>query len=400
MRFKLKLKWLILMMIVITLTVGFISAGKSYDENTKTMKLKTFFGNEIADVKLETPLINYVPAGKNVLVAQMEFDAKKVDKFFDKMDFYDLNDGNNKINRGFTFKYIKSISYRTLQDKAKVNSKCDETIGTCEYYVFRTRTIEEPVWEIINKNTELPVGKITIGIFTDVKKGDYVEWIPTFYGHEIEEWASWVEGLNTGLTDYFKFDEAGGAVAKNEIRNNNASTAGVNRWVTGIVNNSYNITGGGYANISNEQDYDDLFNGSSNFSISVWIYPRVALSTGDAVISKGINTKEMLIGIRNYARPSLSFFNIEPGVHSVMKSDDNISINQWQHIVFVYGGGNNITNVTFYLNGTERSYDVEFGNAINNVTNDYEIEIGNGYDNTGDYYFNGYIDELGIWNRR
>jgi len=43
-----------------------------------------------------------------------------------------------------------------------------------------------------------------------LKKGDHIEWIPTFYGVEIEEWASWTEDLNVGLTSYYKLDESSG----------------------------------------------------------------------------------------------------------------------------------------------------------------------------------------------
>ncbi len=57
------------------------------------------------------------------------------------------------------------------------------------------------------KNEEL-----TIGIFTEVKIGDYVEWIPTFFRVEIDEWAKWSANLNVNLDAYYRLNESSGTV--------------------------------------------------------------------------------------------------------------------------------------------------------------------------------------------
>ncbi|GAG88913.1 unnamed protein product, partial [marine sediment metagenome] len=57
-----------------------------------------------------------------------------------------------------------------------------------------TRQVED--WKDLGEGV-LSKGEITIGIFTDVKEGDYVEWIPTLFGERIIEWASFV-GMTLG----------------------------------------------------------------------------------------------------------------------------------------------------------------------------------------------------------
>jgi len=41
-----------------------------------------------------------------------------------------------------------------------------------------------------------------------LKKGDYVEWIPNLFGVRVDEWASWVESLNTGIIAYWNFNQS------------------------------------------------------------------------------------------------------------------------------------------------------------------------------------------------
>ncbi len=69
------------------------------------------------------------------------------------------------------------------------------------------------VWLLLTKKAFKQNEELTIGIFTEVQVGDYVEWIPTFFGVEIDEWAFWTEGLSANLVSYYTLNETTGTTA-------------------------------------------------------------------------------------------------------------------------------------------------------------------------------------------
>jgi len=158
---------------------------KIYDEVTQTVTIANTFnlGRDISTIQLKTPLVYNVPAGYQKVA---EFEVNLFDdtytNAFEKMEFYDLNKGNEKFVREFDYKLL---TYEEVWVDAY-----NKTIG---HYETKEKWIDFDTKTLIK-------GKVTIGIFTEVYKGDNVEWIPTLFGKDIEEWATWVvEGHGVAL---------------------------------------------------------------------------------------------------------------------------------------------------------------------------------------------------------
>jgi len=222
---------ILMFLIVFTMAISMVSAWdftannvKEYDEATKTITISDNYlitKVAIAEVKLDTPIVNYVFAGKDRKVFQ--FTVKSYGDYLNaisKMEFY--NKANMKpINREITYKYLTLEDYEVdindyrevcIEGKeinkttGKLDNICSqEKIGTHK----ETRTRE--IWTEMNTK-DIPTGEITIGGFADVERGDNVEWIPTMFGVDVEEWATWTDSFNVGLKLYYDMNSSANIV--------------------------------------------------------------------------------------------------------------------------------------------------------------------------------------------
>ena len=192
-----KMKKIFLILFLTVFLVGTISAFefdnvRDYDETTKTVTITNAFGlgDTIAEVQLNTPLKNYVPHGEDKKVAEFELNTydKEYLNAFEKIDLYDKRDEVNKEEYTKTFE--RDLTYKLLSSREDV------------YNVDTGENELKDIWIDFDYD-KLLKGTYTIGIFTDVYMEDVVEWIPTFYGFEIEEWAGWFSDADiiTGLVD-------------------------------------------------------------------------------------------------------------------------------------------------------------------------------------------------------
>ena len=206
---------------------------KDYDSKTKTITITNAFGlgKEISKVKLNTPGIYYVIPGKDRLVAELEItNHNSYSNVFNEMEFYNTKKQMQKFNRELTYKY-------------------------------KTWSEQKVKWVEINKEAELPEGKIVIGIFTDVLMNEKIEWIPTLFGIRINEWAIW----DSTIYNYWAFDENTGTnVIENVSAINNLTVNGGN-WTTGILDAGYKLQGA--------TEVQEIFNtyGNTSYSINLWV---------------------------------------------------------------------------------------------------------------------------------
>jgi len=168
---------------------------KSYNEETQTITITNALGlgEKITEIKLNTPVINGVPIGKDRLVAEMTFNVE--DNYLNainQIDSYNVKNNLNEIQKEYIIK--KKIIKRVL------------SIDGITY-------ADEISWEIYDSK-DLDKGEITLGLFTDVKEGDYVEWIPELFGERIDEWATYYgfkyQEWASDLTTHGEWSYAGG----------------------------------------------------------------------------------------------------------------------------------------------------------------------------------------------
>ncbi|MBZ0204268.1 MAG: T9SS type A sorting domain-containing protein [Ignavibacteria bacterium] len=132
-----------------------------------------------------------------------------------------------------------------------------------------------------------------------------------------------------------------------------------------------------------------IFNQISTASMEMWIYPMSVAGTRQ-LIGKGVTSNVQFIwGLYD----NLQYFRI--GTTSVINTAGvAIPANQWTHVAVTWTVGNPFT-VTFYVNGALSGNPQPLANAW--VTNTDPIRIGGPSGGLNSEVFNGYIDEVRIW---
>jgi hypothetical protein len=217
---------------------------KSYDTTNKDMMLfSSDLSSVVADLKLDTPQKNLVPIGYQK-VAQFTIDAN--DESFstplEKITFYDNHDGK-EIDKKFDYKVL---SYEDVK-VTDYGRECEDFIekngsktNLCSDVETGSHTEKKEVWNDFDPG-KLTKGTYTIGIFTDVNIGDDIEWMPTYYGVKINEWASWQASYSVGLVAYYDLSSSSGSTVIDLMNNINGTVDSPNtvNWTTGKIGNGY-----------------------------------------------------------------------------------------------------------------------------------------------------------------
>jgi hypothetical protein len=192
--------------------------------------------------------------------------------------------------------------------------------------------------------------------------------------------------LTDGLVSYYSLDETSGAVIDLH-GSNNGTNNGATTNVTGQIETAYDFDG--------SNDGIDLPNGSDTLepsTISFWMKTN---STNDNVLMQFVdnsNTKNYYFRI-NMAGSSNKFRAVYyNGVSdTILTSSSDVNDGLWKHIVVTRDD----TNAEIFINGVS---DVSTSTYTNGDVGGDIRTIG--YFGLSDIlYFDGKIDEVGIWNR-
>ena len=375
-------------LIVILMSISFISPFefdnvKDYNSDTKTATIKNAFGlgDTIAEIKLNTPHINYVLRGEDKLVAEFTIDNKgNYDNVFNSLDFYYINDNMRKFNRGYDYKYKTYEDYEIPNYVEECKYSEVNKTEECNTIQKGTQTLQKPIWNEFNSKTQLEKGIITIGIFTDVYPGDSVEWIPELFGVKIPEWAIWEESFNTDITSYFDFNGTGTNLPNLVNASNNGTGSGAVNWTTdGLIGNASGFDGNYYIGVS-----DTVWDNSSDaVSISLW-FQQTVTGTSDIINTDSVPTDNNF-GIAVDASNDMRVYAGDGDTGHYLALDDN-----WRHVVVTIEPSN---QARIYVNGT---LSTNFSIGAPFIENK-GLKIGS--DRTGGDKFQGNIDELGVWER-
>ena len=167
----------------------------------------------------------------------------------------------------------------------------------------------------------------------------------------------------------------------------------------GILNSFEIPTGGGFTNIyslsfDGVDDFVSIGNPTNlqitgSFSFSAWIKTPSAASY-DAIFFKGNSIAQSDWYIRMQNNGTIRFFinNTSKNVTSTTTIDDN----NWHHLLIVYSPS---TSMTIYIDGVQ---DAQNTSAIPSSINNNYGNITIGSDNDISQFWNGNIDEVGLWN--
>lgn len=374
---------------------------KTYDPATKTATINDcavwlvtclVTGDKLADVKLNSEVIEYVLEGKDRKVAEWVLSNYKSDytNALSGIDFYNLRKDNKKINREFTYKYAKIIGvneipvYETVCAEELANKTI---VKICKSKLLRVAKEDVIEWVAFKELSELPIGDVRIGLFTDVLYNDHVEFYPYMFGVKQEQWAEWVAAYNINLISYWDFQETSGDLLdKTGTGHINSTTipTTINRGVTGINGFAYNSSNvGDTFNIAKTSDYD--MSTSDKLTISSWIYINSNISLQKVAYTKGeynlyIGTDGLGSGQTSGTIYQSDTTPIEPTYGA-----KSLAIERWYNIVLNANG----TDANLWINGTR----------ISSIAYDGTIRLTAG---NLVLFYNGKnykLDEMAVWNR-
>ena len=372
---------------------------KFYNVKQKQVTIKDNTNEKVSEITLNTPLDYHVAPGYQKVAEFTIQNYKSFEDFFGKIDLYDKNKAMTSVSRSLDLKYLtyKNIvvdDYETNCDYVW-NSEFQNNTLSCEEDIIGSHIEEVEYWKPLDKIDLEKDDVLTIGVFTDVQIGDKIEWVPTLYGFEIPEWATWTADLNVDLENYLKFDEedtTGSGTIIDSLGNNNATNSGTSN-TTGKIKYAYEY-------ISSEGDFLEFDSVTSeivdnNFTIRAWVYPYSGSVSYTIFSQRQMGNTNPLIEIFINSDLNLSRFylrdNTGAGFLSLSSPNNYVPQEQWTLIHYKKEG----TNVSLYINGSYVNSATYSGGSWNNVNNQ-TIGI-NSY--LGSDYFNGKIDEFFIASR-
>lgn len=201
--------------------------------------------------------------------------------------------------------------------------------------------------------------------------------------------------LVNGLVAYYPF--CGNANDDSGHGNNgtvNGATLTTDRF--GNANSAYSFNGSSsYINIPNSSSLQ--FSGGITYS--VWFnatnIPVGAVNSTSYLMSKGSdNLATSWISYLDTGEISLRIYNTNTlnNAATVPSSQLSISTNQWYHATFTFDG----TNAKAYINGVLIS---SVASTYTTFSNIYDLKFGRRHTSGLPYFFNGKLDDIGVWNR-
>ncbi len=256
-------KLFVLLMFCMILLVGTASAVsfddfKVYDTETQTYTITNLFGfgKHIADLELKTPQVYSVGIGyqkvAEIEIRNGEYDYNEIVK---GIVLYDTNNYFKEFTREVDYKY-KVIKNFSIDDfKQSCESLDNGTLFNCFNQKVGSHLEERIFWEDFTAKNFLFKGEVvTLGLFTDVKARDRIEWVINVYGNErLVEWAVWEGGLSVDLTTVFSLDQSGtGTEIVNNASGGSSGTANESTaWVDGKLVNAMDLKQSTYVNVTN-----------------------------------------------------------------------------------------------------------------------------------------------------
>ena len=371
---------------------------KQYNPETKTVEVKnSFLGvdwlsyGKVAEIQLLSDQKVYVIRGPDRKVAEFEIRNFENDysNVFKQFEFYSLKSGFREINKEFTLKYAQPYNV-TIED---FEDSCSELLlkngslsSNCERVKVGSHQETKYNWIPLDKTRKqkFPQGTLRVGIFTDVRANEHVEWIPTLFGVRIPEWAEWTEGLNDGLTLYYNMS----SVVENRDGTGTydlgvASGGGTFGTSNCKIGACLDLDGSSDAyEIDDTNDYLDLYAGVER-TLNFWAYPT-DYANYNVLLDKGASQSALYFQDDGTQRMQYA------GVGNWLRVDGS-PINAWVMITITW---NSTDDLTMFHDGVKVD---DYTNPTGFSNSATEFMIGNQRGQSS--FWDGVIDEFGVWNR-
>lgn len=331
-----------ILMVVPVVTALEFDNVKSYDSKTKTATIDNAFGlgGTLAEIQLISNGCAFTSCE-----ATIKLDLKQdYDNPFKEFNLYDMNKGLMTTNR-----------------------KHDILIDGKPYdYGLITEGVH------------------TVKITGKIKPGDRIEWIPKFLGKNIDEWAIWQSGFDTGLFAYYNF--SGEA---EPVNNYNMNLSGGSSFTAtgGFIGKAGKVNSTNTINVSGEHTAFAFQHVGQELTIAGWIKS---------------DSEDFGLDTRMIAKQGGGGAN---GWGTFWRRNSNVSVSQmsgsqigsetlladtWYHLAVI----KNSSHACLYINANQEDCQTVavIANVVSNLT------FGGSFQ-AGDTAFEGMFDEFGFWTK-
>lgn len=368
---------------------------KDYDSKDRSITVSNSFLqviglDKIAKVTPTTPHVNYAIRGKDRLVAEFTIESYLVykEKVWDGMKFYDLNNRDTEIQRNYKIRYkqLEPYDYYTngesCKDTGEINKTDGKPIWDCEPMLVTNHGWHK-VWKDLDLNADLPKGTLEIGIFADVEPNDYVEFIPTWFGISMPEYAVWSDSFNADLEAYWDFNSSSNLVDPANLNlTNNEGTPKYNESNCLIGNCGQAMGGENWKILANA-----ITNWKGDMTFNMWVR-----GVNDQPNPFFLGSANAVLTSAGWNSPTKIYFS-DSWFGTTTETTYNIGANTWFMITITRNDTLNGGTVSVYVNGTLIGSGTK--SKVNNTQDN--IIIGNHPNNAFDW--KGQIDESSYWSR-
>lgn len=295
---------------------------KSYDPINKKATIKNAFG--LGDTLAEITLTENTYNCGSFCYAEGETTLYYQKQLIENLRFEKLNKGKWEDSNIIDYKIYINQSEETTQYK--------DVNGT-------TITNTETIWEEYNGQVLNP-GTYKWRIEGTKNKYDTIDWLGTFFGKEIDEWAIWIGDSNMS----FRFED--NLLDTDNVYNWTNQSARV--FELGVVGQALRIDA-----INQDRIENSTFSAGSNWTYVYWLKPlntwNESLTRVDmfqeASPSNLILSYDMDAPVDNDGRLVI-FYDGAGG--SFLSMQINFTAGEWQHLGFSFNG----THLSMYINGS------------------------------------------------
>lgn len=208
-------------------------------------------------------------------------------------------------------------------------------------------------------------------------------------------------GAGNSPVAYWNLDENTSTTANDRSGNANTGTitaGGGDTWVTGKVGAAYNFDGASTSiNAGSGASLDDL--PAAGMSIAAWIYPRtVGEGSAGFIMAKNVGTTPSSGWVFRISGTNALTFTVDGTTDLVHTTSASVlTLNAWNHVMLTWDGViTTASTARIYVNGLEVTYATTTNGASRVSDATSTLYIGN--DSTGARTFDGYIDDVKVYN--
>lgn len=310
---------------------------RSYDENTETIIIDDNFGLGGDLVKVQLLSNTYTCLTDCEAIWNVTI-YKDDDNFLTDLVFEMQNIESHE------FQLLTGYSSVTVNDYGEDCSRKD-SLGICSMNIIGTHEEQVENWITFDPRRKLPIGNFIVK-FKGKKNWDVsTDWIASFYGKEIRQWAFWA---STAPTTVWEFNDGAGARITNDTLGLNNLTTNISNgnFTAGKLNNAWNSPDTSGAITLNASGASEFAFGLGDFTIAFWLNSTV---TASAFIP--INTNEGAAGWGVNTDTGFTNMTFVSGGAVRARTQQKINDGDWKRLVFVRSG-TGAGEFKVYENGT------------------------------------------------